>query len=94
LRAAVLIWASGLAGCGASAGPQERAAPTPLATRTEPAQTFVSADGVHFVPGKPVQRAAVTLAEVAWHEVRFTRGTLTLAGLGRPKGHGGAVVPD
>jgi hypothetical protein len=50
----------GYRGCGAGAGLQERPTPEPLATKTEPAQTFVSADGVHFVPGRPVQRAAVS----------------------------------
>ena len=85
MRAAALIWTLGIAGCGASAGLKEQPTPTPLATKTEPAQTFVSADGIHFVPGKPARRASVTLTAVAWRQVRFTRGTLTLAGLGRPE---------
>jgi hypothetical protein len=76
----------GLTGCGASAGREVPAAPTPLAVKTEPAMTFVSADGVHFVPGKAVNRSGVTLTRVAWRKVRYTRaGTLTLAGLGRPE---------
>jgi hypothetical protein len=66
-----------LAGCGAAWKPVPT--PTPHATKTRPAQTFITRDGVHFVPGKLDERP--DLVEIQWSEIRFADGRLTLGGL-------------
>lgn len=69
-----------LSGCGTTtdpvpAGPRSVAPPL-LATKTEPALTLTSTDGVRFSPGP--SRIRDDLTTVEWRTVRFTSGTLTL----------------
>jgi hypothetical protein len=68
-----------LAGCGGTWHP--RPTPTPIATLNEPAQSYTSHDGVHFLRGPGPDPRANALRPVGWQHVAFEGGRLTLSNL-------------
>jgi len=76
---AMTVLALAAASCGGHAKPYPPTPPVHL--EHEPKTTYVSEDGVHFVPGRPRARSGVKLWPVGWRKVRFAGGRLTLSGL-------------
>jgi hypothetical protein len=73
------------AGCG------EHRQPAPPSKKTQPDQTFITKDGVHFVPGPPMASDAHSRA--TWRKLRFVHGRLTLAGIGNVSSPTAPVCP-
>ncbi len=71
-------------GSGGGSGPEPVPRKTPIAIATKPTTAFISKDGVHFVPGKPIKHTGTwDLIPLGWTAVRFSGGQLTLSGLGQ-----------
>jgi hypothetical protein len=74
VRLALVCVMAMLAGCG------EHRQPAPSSNKAQSDQTFITADGVHFVPGRPKVNERRYL--VTWRNLRFAHGRLTLSGIG------------
>ncbi|MBE2321072.1 hypothetical protein DVA67_034360 [Solirubrobacter sp. CPCC 204708] len=83
MRRLALISLALLTGCGLQTdptptpSPPPAGTPAPLATRTEPALTLTSTDGVRFVPGAR-RRGRGDLSPAPWYRIGFRDGRVTL----------------
>lgn len=86
MRRLALILLVFFCGCGSGggSGPEPLPRKTPIGLAMKPKTTYISKDGVHFVPGTPMKHTGRwDLIPLGWTAVRFSGGQLTLSGLGQ-----------